>query len=135
LTAIRAAKPDLLLVPGYYTEIGLIARQRQELGITAPMLGGDGWDSPKLKEVGGPALDGSYYVSHFARDSSSPPIQKFIQKYRTTFGVGAPDGLAALGYDAAWVLADALKRSRSSASASAASASSASSSAATGTSS
>jgi branched-chain amino acid transport system substrate-binding protein len=110
LTAIRAAQPDLILVPGYYTEIGLIARQKQELGIKAPMLGGDGWDSPKLKEIGGAALEGSYFVSHFAQDNPSPFIQSFVQKYKSAYKGVSPDGLAALGYDSALVLVDALKR-------------------------
>jgi branched-chain amino acid transport system substrate-binding protein len=113
LTAIRGANPDVILVPGYYTEIGLIARQKAELGIQAPLLGGDGWDSPKLGEIGGPALDGSYFVSHFAQDQPSPLTQQFIKKYKENYGGVSPDGLAALGYDAARVLADALKRAKS----------------------
>jgi branched-chain amino acid transport system substrate-binding protein len=112
LTAIRSANPDVILVPGYYTEIGLIARQTRELGIQAPLVGGDGWDSPRLTEIGGSALKGSYFVSHFAKDDASPHIQTFIQKYKSSFGE-VPDGLAALGYDAAMVLADALKRTKS----------------------
>jgi branched-chain amino acid transport system substrate-binding protein len=83
LTSIRAAHPDLILVPGYYTEIGLIARQKKELGIAAPMLGGDGWDSPKLKEIGGSALEGSYFVSHFHQEDPAPLIQKLSVKVRT----------------------------------------------------
>jgi branched-chain amino acid transport system substrate-binding protein len=113
LTAIRATHPDVILVPGYYTEIGLIARQQKELGIQAPLLGGDGWDSPKLKEIGGSALDGSYFVTHFSRDNPTPQIQKFIQSYTSRFGGVAPDGLAALAYDSAWFLADAMNRARS----------------------
>src|ERR671939_837747 len=60
LTNIRAAAPDVILVPGYYGQVGVIAKQAKELGITAPLLGGDGWDSPKLWELGGAALNGSY---------------------------------------------------------------------------
>ena len=111
LTAIRAAAPDVILVPGYYTEIGLIARQQKELGMKTPLLGGDGWDSPKLREIGGSALDGSYFVSHFSQNDSSPHIQNFVQKYRIAYGE-APNGLAALGYDSARVLVDSLKRAK-----------------------
>ena len=51
-------------MPGYYTEVGLIARQARELGITVPLLGGDGWESEKLLEIGGDALNGCYYSNH-----------------------------------------------------------------------
>ncbi len=53
LTAIKAAKPEAIFVPGYYTEVGTIAHQARELGITVPLLGGDGWDSPKLSRSAG----------------------------------------------------------------------------------
>jgi branched-chain amino acid transport system substrate-binding protein len=109
LTAIRAKAPDVIVVPGYYTDIGLIARQLKELGMNIPLLGGDGWDSPKLKEIGGAALDGSYFVSHFSQQDPSPLVQDFIKSYRAAYGQ-APDGLAALGFDAARVLADSLTR-------------------------
>ncbi len=112
LTAIRALNPDLIFVPGYYTEAALIARQRRELGIKAPLLGGDGWDSPKLKEIGGSDLDGSYFVGHFSADDPSELVQKFISGYKSKFGGISPDGLAALGYDAALLLGDALRRSK-----------------------
>jgi len=113
LTAIRSVSPDVILIPGHYTEIGLIARQGRELGIRAPYLGGDGWDSPKLFEIGGSALEGSYFVSHFAKDDPSPHVQQFIQAFQAAFGE-MPDGLAALGYDAARVLGDSLNRAKSS---------------------
>lgn len=112
LTAIRAASPDLILVPGYYTEIGLVARQSKELSIQAPLLGGDGWDSPKLKEIGGPALEGSYFVSHFSQENPASEVQNFILRYKSTYGV-IPDGLAALGYDAGRVMIEALRKSPS----------------------
>src|SRR4029453_14911184 len=52
LPTIRAANPEAIFVPGYYTEVGLIAKQARELGITAPLLGGDGWDSGKTPQMG-----------------------------------------------------------------------------------
>lgn len=111
LTAIRAKTPQAIYVPGYYTEVGLIARQARELGISAPLLGGDGWDSPKLTEIGGGALDASYFTNHYSNENQAPQIQRFIAKYKSGFGV-IPDGLSAMGYDAAMVLGDALKRSK-----------------------
>ncbi|MEQ1877672.1 MAG: ABC transporter substrate-binding protein, partial [Bdellovibrionia bacterium] len=75
LTAIKAKKPDGIFVPGYYTEVGLIARQARELGIKVPLLGGDGWDSPKLYEIGGSALEGTYFSNHYSSEDKSPHVQ------------------------------------------------------------
>ena len=112
LTAIRSKKVDAIFVPGYYTEVGLIARQAKELGIKAPLLGGDGWDSVRLAEIGGSALDNSYFSNHYTAESSDPRIVTFVEKYKKAFGE-VPDGLAAMGYDAALLLVDALKRAKS----------------------
>jgi branched-chain amino acid transport system substrate-binding protein len=112
LTAIRAKSPDAIYVPGYYTEVGLIARQARELGIKAPLMGGDGWDSPKLKEIAGGAIDGSYFSNHYSEEDTSEAVQKFISEYKAKFGE-VPNGLAAMGYDAANVLADSMVRAKS----------------------
>jgi branched-chain amino acid transport system substrate-binding protein len=109
LTAIRAKNPEAIFVPGYYTDVGLIARQAHELGITVPLMGGDGWDSPKLKEIGGTAINGSYFSNHYTPEDTSPRVQEFIKNFKATYGV-IPDGLAAMGYDAAGVLYAAMKR-------------------------
>lgn len=109
LTSIKTKNPEAIFVPGYYTEVGLIARQARELGIKAPLLGGDGWDSPKLVEIGGPAIDGSYFSNHYSVEDSSPHVQNFIRTFKAEFG-SVPDGLAAMGYDATMVLADAMNR-------------------------
>ncbi len=111
LTNFRAKNPDVIMVPGYYTEVGLIAKQARDLGIKAPLLGGDGWDSPKLFEIGGKSLVGSYFSNHYSVDDPDPMIQDFIKRYKATYANEVPDGLAAMGYDAALVLVDALKRS------------------------
>jgi branched-chain amino acid transport system substrate-binding protein len=109
LTAIRSRNPDVIYVPGYYGEVGVIAKQAQQLDIKAPMLGGDGWDAVQLWELGGNALNGSYISNHYSVDDPSPAIRKFVADYRARNG-SAPDALAALGYDAMRVLADAIKR-------------------------
>lgn len=111
LTAIRAKNPEGIFVPGYYTEVGLIARQAKELGLKVPLMGGDGWDSPKLKEIGGDAIVGSYFSNHYSSEDKSPAVQEFVQKYKAAYGA-VPDGLAAMGYDAALVLIDAMKRAK-----------------------
>jgi branched-chain amino acid transport system substrate-binding protein len=112
LTQLKAAAPDVLYVPGYYTEVGLIARQARDLGFAAPLLGGDGWDSPKLTEIAAGALTGSYFSNHYAPDLPDPRVQAFVAEYRKRYGV-VPDGLAALGYDAARVLGLAIERAGS----------------------
>jgi branched-chain amino acid transport system substrate-binding protein len=109
LTQLKSLSPEAIYVPGYYTEAGTISRQARELGITVPLMGGDGWDSPKLTEIGGKAIEGSYLSNHYSVDDPSPAIQKFVGDYKARFGA-TPDALAALGYDAAKVLADAFKR-------------------------
>ncbi|HEY7114119.1 MAG TPA: ABC transporter substrate-binding protein [Thermoanaerobaculia bacterium] len=112
LTQIKAANPEGIYVPGYYTEVGTIARQARELGITAPLMGGDGWDSPKLWEIGGEAMNGCYFSNHYSTDDPSPVVQKFVTEYKKRYGK-LPDALAALGYDAAKILADAMTRAGS----------------------
>jgi branched-chain amino acid transport system substrate-binding protein len=112
LTSIKAANPEAIFVPGYYNEVGLIALQAHELGITVPLMGGDGWDSPMLTQIGGVALEGSFFTNHFSTEDQSPIIQDFIREFKKLFGRD-PDGMAALGYDAAKVLLDAMVRSGS----------------------
>src|SRR3954471_10683404 len=110
LTNIKNTAPEALYVPGYYTDVGLIARQAREVGISGPLLGGDGWDSEKLYEIGGAALDGSYFSNHYSVDDPSPRIQEFVNKFKKEYGGQLPDSLAAQAYDAAGMLFDAMKR-------------------------
>ncbi|MGE4232270.1 MAG: ABC transporter substrate-binding protein [Bacteriovoracia bacterium] len=111
LTSIRAENPDVLFVPGYYTEVGLISRQAKEIGLAAKMLGTDGWDSTKLLEIGGSALNGNFFSNHYSPDDKNPKIQSFISQYKKLHGM-VPDSMAVLGYDAMMVLADAIKRAK-----------------------
>jgi branched-chain amino acid transport system substrate-binding protein len=109
LTVIRGRKPEAIYVPGYYTDVALIARQARELGMKQPLMGGDGWDSSKLYEIAQGALDGSYFSNHYSHENPSPVIQDFVRRYKENFGE-VPDGLAAMGYDAARVAIDAMNR-------------------------
>jgi branched-chain amino acid transport system substrate-binding protein len=113
LTQIKSTNPDAIYVPGYYTEVGTIAHQAKELGLNAPLLGGDGWDSPKLWEIGGTALNGCYFSDHYSTDDPSPIVQKFVTDYKKRYNNQLPDALAALAYDAAKILADAMTRAGS----------------------
>ncbi len=112
LTSIKAAQPDAIFVPGYYTEAGLIAKQARSLGIKVPLLGGDGWDSPKLSEIGGSAIEGSYFSTHFSPKDTNPKVQDFVKRYQAKYGA-MPDGMAPLGYDAMMVLAQAMNAAAS----------------------
>jgi branched-chain amino acid transport system substrate-binding protein len=110
LTAIKAASPEAIFAPCYYTEAGLIVRQARELGVTAPVFGGDGWEAPELLEIGGKAMEGTYYSTHYSAEDQSAKVQEFVKKYRAQYNNETPDAMAALGYDSAMVLADAIKR-------------------------
>jgi len=112
LTQLKSLAPEGIYTPGYYTDVGTVARQAKDLGLKVPLLGGDGWDSPKLTEIGGEALNGSYFSNHYSADDPNPVIQKFVGDYKKKFGE-VPDGLAALGYDAAKILFDAMGRAGS----------------------
>ncbi len=112
LTAIRGEAPDILFVPGYYTDVGNIALQAEKLQLKVPMLGGDGWDSSKLGEIAGKAIDGCFYSNHYSHEDPNPRVQEFIRKYNEKHSQ-TPDGLAALGYDAARILFEAMKRTES----------------------
>lgn len=109
LTKIRDLKPDVIYIPGYYSQVGIIAKQARELGMNMPLLGGDGWDSPELWKLGGDALKNAYISNHYSADNPAPEIQNFVKAYKAKFNV-VPDSLAALAYDATKVLADAIKR-------------------------
>lgn len=112
LTAIRSSNPDVIYVPGYYGEVGVIAKQAKQLDIKSPLLGGDGWDSTQLWDLGGDSLNGDYISNHYSVDDPSPAIKKFVADYKARYGT-VPDALAALGYDAMKVLADSIKRAGS----------------------
>lgn len=110
LTQLKSKAPEAIFVPGYYTEVGLIARQAKQLGLKVPLLGGDGWDSEKLSEIGQDAINGSYFANHYTTESSEPVVTEFIEKYKSKYKGKTPDGLAALGYDAAKILIAAMER-------------------------
>jgi branched-chain amino acid transport system substrate-binding protein len=110
LTNIKGSNPDGIYIPGYYTDVGLISRQAREAGLTVPLLGGDGWDSDKLYEIGGDALVGSYFSNHYSVDDPNPRVQAFVAKFKKAYAGQLPDSLAAQAYDAAGMLFDAMKR-------------------------
>ena len=110
LTAIKAAGPQAIFVPCYYTEAALIVLQARSLGITVPIFGGDGWEAPELLQIGGAAMEGTYYSTHYSAEDAAPAVQSFVTKYKAKNNDEVPDAMAALGYDSVYVLADAIKR-------------------------
>ena len=112
LTSIKAANPDGIFVPGYYTEVGLIALQAKQLGIAVPIFGGDGWESSSLVPIGGAALEGDYFSTHFSPQDTSPAVQNFVKGYKAKYNE-TPDAMAALGYDSAMMLAESIKKTSS----------------------
>jgi branched-chain amino acid transport system substrate-binding protein len=110
LTAIKAANPDGIFIPGYYTEVGLIALQARQLGITVPLFGGDGWDGKPLLSIGGSAVEGTYFSDHFSPYDTNALVQGFVKRYEAKYNNQVPDAMAALGYDSFMILADAIKK-------------------------
>jgi branched-chain amino acid transport system substrate-binding protein len=117
LNTIRGTSPDAIFIPGYYTEAANIALQVKKLGIKATLLGGDGWDSPQLAQIGKDAVEGAYYSNHYTHEDKSPAVQEFVTKYEAKYTTDEgkpliPDGIAALGYDAGRILFDAMERAK-----------------------
>ena len=112
LVKIKKDTPDVMFLPNYYNDAGLIAKQARQQGIKATFLGGDGWDSPDLAKIGGAAIEGGFFSNHFAVDSKVPAAQKFVADYKAKFNKD-PDALAALAYEAAMIVVDGIKRANS----------------------
>lgn len=110
LSTVKAAEPDVVYLPGYYGDVGLIAKQARQLGITQPLLGGDGWDAPELWGIGGDALNGCYISNHYSVEDPAPEIRAFVDSYKSIYGQLMPDAHAALGYDAMRFLAAAIQK-------------------------
>lgn len=114
LTRIKAKNPEFIFLPGYYEEVGLILKQARELGINVPFMGGDGWDSPKLVEIGGKeALNNTYITNHYSSGDSDAKVQDFVKAFKDKYNGKSPDAFNALGYDSGYFLADAIKRAKS----------------------
>src|SRR5215204_1314292 len=113
LSTIRSAEPDVIYIPGYYGDVALIAKQARMIGLAQPLLGGDGWDAPELWQIGGDALNGAYISTHYSVDDPSPAIQQFVEQYKQRYSNLLPDAHAALAYDAARLLFDAIARTGS----------------------
>ena len=112
LQSVKGAGADVVFLPGYYSDAGTIIRKAREAGIKVPFVGGDGWDSEELAKIAGDAINGNYYSNHYVPDEDRPEVRNFVGNYQKKYGK-TPDALAALGYDAALVLFDAMERAPS----------------------
>jgi branched-chain amino acid transport system substrate-binding protein len=110
LTRLKSKNPDFIYVPGYYEEVGLIVKQARAAGIDAPMMGGDGWDSPKIVELGGgDALNNTFFTNHYSAEDPDEKIQKFVTAFKDANSDKSPDAFNALGYDSVYWLKDAIE--------------------------
>lgn len=109
LTKIAPSNPDVLLLPDYYSTVGIIAKEARAIGIKSTFLGGDGWDSSDLFKIGGDAVNGAYYSDHYSPDDTASQVVQFIKDYKNEYSGAVPDAMAALNYDAGKVLTECIK--------------------------
>jgi len=115
VTNIKGKNPEFVFIPGYYEEVGLIVKQARELGLDVPLMGADGWDSPKLVELAGKdALNKTYITNHYSSGDTDKKVQDFVSAFKAKYNGKSPDAFNALGYDSAYFVADAIKRAGSS---------------------
>ncbi len=110
LTKIKAAQPDVLFIPDYYSTVSLIAKQVRSQGLTIPMVGADGWD--EITNNAGDEVLNCYYSNHYSPDANDNDVKSFVGKYEKKYKI-TPNALAALGYDATYILAEAIERAKS----------------------
>lgn len=109
LTAIKAAGVEGVFVPGYYAEAALICKQAQDLGLKLPLFGADGWESTELVEIGGKAVEGTFFATHYSPENQEASVVAFNDRFRKRWG-DVSDTLTGLGYDSVMMLVDAFKR-------------------------
>lgn len=110
LTKIKGTNPDVLFIPDYYSAVSLIAKQVRSQGMKIPMLGADGWD--EITNNAGEEVLNSYYSNHYSPDANDAEVKAFVKKYNEKFKI-TPNALAALAYDATYILTDAIKKAGS----------------------
>ena len=108
LTALRPLKPDVIAITGFYAEAALICLQARALGIDGPFIGGDGWEAPQLIELGGKAVEGTYYSIYFSAENDAPEVRAFVKKFSARWTNETPEAVSALGYDAVYLIAAAM---------------------------
>jgi branched-chain amino acid transport system substrate-binding protein len=109
---IRKLKPDVVFIPGFHQQVGVILREAKELKINSIMLGGDGWDTQELRQIAKGAEIGARFSNHYSAKSNDPTLQKFIKAYKKKYHT-EPSSFSALGYDSANLVIQAIKNAKS----------------------
>ncbi|MEE3381762.1 MAG: ABC transporter substrate-binding protein [Succiniclasticum sp.] len=110
LTNLKAKNPDVVFAPGNFTESALLIKQARQLGIKAPFLGGDTWETQEFINVGGKEVEGICFSSAFDREkAATPEAKKFMEAYVKEYNGQQPGGLTAMAYDAYLIAYNALK--------------------------
>jgi branched-chain amino acid transport system substrate-binding protein len=109
LDAIKAAGPDILFLPSYYTDVATQVQQARAKGITATFIGSDAWSTPDLIKMAGASIEGSYLFNHYSAESPAQMTQTFVQTYKAAYN-STPDDVAALTFDSFGLLLKALAR-------------------------
>lgn len=112
ITKMKGTNADVLFLPAYYQTSALQAKQVRELGWDVQLIGADGWDSADLVTIGGDAIEGGFFCNHYSPESDAPVARTFLNNYKAKYG-STPDALAALAYDAAMILFEAIKKADS----------------------
>ncbi|WP_042349811.1 ABC transporter substrate-binding protein [Bacillus massiliigorillae] len=114
LTRLKAEKPDFIFIPAYYEEVGLIIKQAREIGLNVPLMGADGWDSPKLVDIAGKkALNNTYITNHYSSGDGDEKVKTFVKAFGDKYKGKSPDAFNALGYDTVYLLVNAIERAGS----------------------
>lgn len=112
LTNIKGSNPDVLVLPDYYSVVGVIADQARKIGITSQLMGGDGWDSPELVKIGGDSVEGAFFVNHYSPNDTDESVQEFVNSYKEKYGQ-TPDAFAALSYSTLQLFEEAITKAGS----------------------
>lgn len=114
LTSIKGKEFDVLFIPGYYEEAGLIIKQARELGIDVPILGADGFGAPELVQLAGAEnVTNVYFSNHYSSLGDNPKVAEFVEAYKAKYNGNEPSAFNALGYDLGYFIADAIERAGS----------------------
>jgi branched-chain amino acid transport system substrate-binding protein len=112
LTKINAANPDCIFMPNLLSEVGLQIQQARSIGITAPLIGGDSWDTPEVTQIAGPKnIEGSVYVAAFSAENPDPIAQDFVNRFKEAFNGDLPNSNATLAYEAGKMIVEGIVNS------------------------
>lgn len=109
---VRRIKPDIVFIPGFHQQVGVILREVKELNIQAKLLGGDGWDTPELRQIAKGAENGAFISNHYSTEGNGEKLKNFVKAYVARYGV-EPSSYAALSYDSIYLVRQAIVNSNS----------------------